>query len=171
MSLATTSYCTIWTLRREDPGPEKTLLTTLGVVWTWRLGLAEQDNVKQALHKEPMKDTTSGELKVEGSIFWDIIDKCRTKNKRSYNWPVRSGRDYNKTFLMIIKKMIKEESFPEAFNKTSLVQLHKNGSFPHLAHLRFIHMKEALAKVTEAMDVEGMKNDIPPSCRLEASPG
>ena len=61
---------------------------------------------------------------------------------------------------MIIKKMITEETFPEAFNKTSLVQLHKSGAFQDLANSRFIHMKEALAKVTEAMVVEGMKNDI-----------
>ena len=66
--------------------------------------------------------------------------------------------------LVMLKKMIKDEKFPKSFDKTLLIQIHKSGSSQDLANSRFIHMKEALAKITESLVVKGMKEDI-----LEAS--
>ena len=54
-----------------------------------------------------------------------------------------------------------EESFPTRFDKTILVQLYKlKGPVQQLSSHRFIHMKEWTARLMEAIEVEGMKEDI-----------
>ena len=124
----------------------------------------EQNRVKKLLHGELMKDTEAGLFEAEEEDFWETIQKCKTKNKRSYDWITKAGTKYQEAMMMMIKKMIKYEEFPKSFDKTLLIQIHKSGSSQDLANSRFIHMKEALAKITESLVVKGMKEDI-----LEAS--
>ena len=65
---------------------------------------------------------------------------------------------------MAIKKLcqrfIKTEEFPESFNVTTLVQLPKSGSQLLLENSRFIHLKEWLPRICEALAVREMKEAI-----------
>ena len=124
----------------------------------------ELNKVKHLLHEELMKDTQTGLFDVEEDDFWETLQKCKNKNKRSYDWITKAGTEYQEAMMMMIKRMIKDEEFPRSFDKTLLVQLHKAGSFQDLGNSRFIHMKEALPKITESLVVKEMKDDI-----LEAS--
>ena len=58
------------------------------------------------------------------------------------------------------RRFIKNESFPSRFNLTTLVQLPKKGSAQDLDNKRFIHLKEWLARLIEALVVQPMKADI-----------
>ena len=54
-----------------------------------------------------------------------------------------------------------EETFPSRFDKTILVQLYKlKGPVQQLSSHHFIHMKEWTARLAEALQVQGMKEDI-----------
>ena len=120
----------------------------------------EQNYIKHLLHEEIMKDTESGEFEPEECDYWRILERCRRKNKRSYDWLVKSGSQYQEAVFMMIKRMIKDEEFPQSFDHSFLIQLHKSGSFQNLRNSRFIHMKQVRPRITESLVVEGMKDDI-----------
>ena len=52
------------------------------------------------------------------------------------------------------------ETFPSRFNITTLIQLSKKGSAQDLDNKRFIHIKEWLARLVEALTVQPMKDEI-----------
>ena len=57
--------------------------------------------------------------------------------------------------------MHEEEEFPSRFHETTLVQLYnQKGPMQQLSSHRFLHMKEWKARLAEALEVEGMKDDI-----------
>ena len=123
-------------------------------------GFEEQHYIKNKLHEEIMKDTSSGKFEAEESEFWRLLDKCRIKNKRSYDWLIKAGKEYQEAIFSLVKRMIEEEDLPEALDNTLLIQLHKSGSFQDLKNSRFLHIKDFLSRITEGMVVGGMKEDI-----------
>ena len=61
---------------------------------------------------------------------------------------------------MLCQRFIRNETFPSRFNLTTLVQLPKKASAQELDNKRFIHMKEWLPRLVEALTVQPMKADI-----------
>ena len=57
-------------------------------------------------------------------------------------------------------RFIKTESFPSSFDITTLIQLPKKGSQVDLDNSRFIHLKEWLPRLCEALAVNEMKDKI-----------
>ena len=62
--------------------------------------------------------------------------------------------------LKLCRRFIRNEVFPSRFDFTTLVQLPKKGSAQQLDNKRFIHMKDWLARLVEALAVGQMKSDI-----------
>ena len=57
--------------------------------------------------------------------------------------------------------MLKEETFPDSFCETTLHQLWKRkGSRQDLGNHRYIHMKQYLPRLCEALTVNAMKDEI-----------
>ena len=116
--------------------------------------------VKQRLHDERMKEK-DGAFDVTEDLFWQVLDKFKRKKKTSYDFLTKAGEGFQTAFWKFCRRMNAEESFPSRFDKTILVQLYKlKGPVQQLSSHRFIHMKEWAARLTEAIEVEGMKDDI-----------
>lgn len=62
--------------------------------------------------------------------------------------------------MKLCRRFISKETFPTRFNLTTLIQLPKKGSAQLLDNKRFIHIKDWLARLVEALTVEPMKADI-----------
>ena len=61
------------------------------------------------MHEKLVKDTENGEFKVEASKFWKLLNQCRRKNKRSYDWLVKAGRQYQEAVFELVKKILDDE--------------------------------------------------------------
>ena len=115
--------------------------------------------VKQRLHDERMKQK-EGDFEVTEELFWQVLAKFNKKKKKSYDFLLRAGEGFQTAFWKFCKRMHVEERFPSRFDKTTLVQLYKKGPVQQLSSHRFIHMKEWTARLIEAIEVQGMKEDI-----------
>ena len=71
-----------------------------------------------------------------------------------------TGLEYKLAILNLCRRFIKTEQFPSCFDVTTLVQLPKQGSQLYLDNSRFIHLKEWLPRICEALAVREMKEAI-----------
>ena len=113
------------------------------------------------LHDILMNEETDKELEITEEEYNIVVDKFKSKNKRIYDFLTKSGKLYKLSIYKLCKRMLKEESFPDSFCKTTLHQLWKpKGSRQDLGNHRYIHMKEYLPRLCEALKVNNMKEDI-----------
>ena len=126
-----------------------------------------EDNVKllvqleSDLHDILMKETTDKDLEVSEDEYDEIVQKFKSKNKRSYDFLTKAGDLYKQSIYKLCKRMLKEETFPDSFCETTLHQLWKRkGSRQDLGNHRYIHMKQYLPRLCEALTVNAMKDDI-----------
>ena len=66
-----------------------------------------------------------GDYEVEEESYWELLDRLKAKNKRSYDFIVKSGDKFKKAILKLVKRVINTEEIPENFLETLLVQLYK----------------------------------------------
>ena len=89
------------------------------------------------------------------------MDSLKERKKKSYDFLTKAGEGFKTAMWKLCKRMNIEESFPKRFNNTILIQLYKlKGPVQQLSSHRFIHMKEWTSRLTEALQVQGMKEDI-----------
>ena len=116
---------------------------------------------ESALHDLMMEDKTDYETNISEDDFKKVVGKFKKKNKKSYYLLIRSGQDFQRSIFKLCKRMIEEESFPSVFNLTILHQLWKRKkSKCDLNNHRYLHMKHWLPRLTEALTVDLMKEDI-----------
>ena len=125
---------------------------------------AEVEELLQAqsmLHDELMKEDTDKETTITKEDYEDVLTTFKKKNKKGYLFLTKSGEMFLKSVYKLCKRMIEEETFPHDFSLTTLYQLWKRkGSREDLNNYRYIHMKEWLPRLTEALTVKLMKDDI-----------
>ena len=78
------------------------------------------------------------------------------KKKKLYNFLVKAGDEFKEAIFCLCKRILEDEEIPERFYLTQLLQLYKGkGSAQELKNSRFLHLKEWLPRLCEAMVVEG----------------
>ena len=129
-------------------------------------GIPEEE-VKQIVdlvnnvHDERMKEVETEDDDVTIEDFEEVLSKIEKKNKRSYDFLIRTGEGFKESIFQLCKRIIRDETVPANFFETTLHQLWKK-KFPKedLNNHRFIHMKNWLPKCCEALLVSKMKPRI-----------
>ena len=117
--------------------------------------------LKDKVHELRMEDKSNDEpYEISEADFFQIIEKFEAKKSRSYEFIVNTGMQYKLAILKVCRKLIETEDFPSSFNLTTLVQLPKQDSQLILDNSRFIHLKEWLPRLCEALAINEMKNKI-----------
>ena len=113
------------------------------------------------VHEKRMEEEDDEEMVIDKEDFDDLIKRLGKKNKRSYDFLVKSGLGFKNSILKLCQRLIKTEKFPTRFFETVLHQLWKK-KLPResLANHRFIHMKDWLPRCCEALLVTKMKPNI-----------
>ena len=118
-------------------------------------------NLESEVHDLMMEDTTDQETNITEDDFKETIAKLKKKNKKSYYFLIRAGKQFQDVIFKLCRRMIKEECFLNRIFLTTLYQLWKHkGSRQDLSTYRYLHIKDWLPKVTECLTVRLMKDDI-----------
>ena len=113
---------------------------------------------KKELHDILMKDVMSGKFKMTEKDYWQQVTKFKRKGKRSYDFLVKAGPRFQTAIYKLTDRILSKEEIPDIFNKTLLIQLFKGKGDPKdLGNSRFLHMKDWLPRLCEAVVVEGKK--------------
>ena len=117
--------------------------------------------LKEDVNELRIKDKDNDEeYEISDKDFLETIAKFEAKKSESYEFIVNIGLEYKIAIMKLCRRFIKNEEFPENFNLTTLVQLPKSGSQLLLENSRFIHLKEWLPRICEAVAVREMKDAI-----------
>ena len=87
-----------------------------------------------------------------------IIKKFKLKNKKAYDFIVKSGSTFKRLVSKLCLRVLNKEEIPKSFDLTTLIQIYKGkGPRQILSNNRFIHTKSWIPRLCEAMVVERMK--------------
>ena len=124
-------------------------------------GFEKQLEYKEDLMRAILENKDAGSYEVEDEEFWKTIERLKIKNKRSYDFLVKSGDKFKGAVLKLCKRILHEEKVPEKFYNTLLHQIYKGvGCTQELSSSRFVHTKDWAARVCESLAVSGMREDI-----------
>ena len=113
---------------------------------------------KSKLHDLRMSRKPSSELEVGKGVFNKVMKNYEKKKKRSYDFIIKAGPHFKDAIFKLCRRMIMDEEYPERFDETMLYQLYKGkGKKDDLQNSRFIHLKDWLPRVCDAMMVDMMK--------------
>ena len=116
---------------------------------------------KEELHRLRLENHSyDKEYMISEEDFFMILMKFKSKRSATYDFIVRAGLKFQLAIFKLCKRLISNETFPTRFNLTTLIQLPKKGSAQELENKRFIHIKDWLARLVEALAVQQMKADI-----------
>ena len=89
----------------------------------------------------------------------------KKKNKGMFKLLNNAGNKYKKAIYHYMKRIIRDEDIPRAFNLTWLIAIwKKKGSALDLNQMRYIHTKLWDAKLCEALVTRHMKPKIIEAC-------
>ena len=115
---------------------------------------------QEELFREIM-DSTDGHFEVSRELFELCVSKFEYKKKKLYNFLVKAGEEFKEAIYCLCKRILEDEDVPERFFLTQLLQLYKGkGSAQELSNSRFLHLKEWLPRLCEALVVEGGLKDV-----------
>ena len=125
-------------------------------------GFEELVRLKEYLHDKRMDDKLGkGQFSVKKEDFADVIKKFKDKNKKSYDFIVKTGPRFKVAVFLLCKRIIENEEYPACFDLTVLQQIYKGkGSKSDLSNSRFIHLKDWLPRTCDALVVGGMKGKV-----------
>ena len=113
------------------------------------------------LHEMMMEDDTDKETTITVEEYDEVVRKFKKKNKKSYFFLTKAGEEFQKSIFKLCKPMLEEERFPIDFSLTVLHQMWKRKvSREDLNNHCYIHMKDWLPRLTEALTVSLMKEDV-----------
>ena len=111
---------------------------------------------KEKVHKIRMESNDDDEeVEITEEEFNQTLAKFESIGSNIYFFITRAGHKYKKAIFKLCRRFIRDEEFPDRFQKTVLVQLQM-----HLDNSRFLHLKEGWPKLCKALTVRGMKEDI-----------
>ena len=123
--------------------------------------MKELIKLKEKVHALRMRTKElDREYEITEEEYFFTLWKFKTKNSATYHFITKAGHKFQLAILNLCRRFIENETFPKRFNLTTLIQLPKKGSAQELNNKRFIHMKEWLARLVEALTVQPMKEDI-----------
>ena len=91
---------------------------------------------------------------------FNTLSKFEAKKSKTYDFITKAGVKFQMAILKLCKRLIRVEAFPSRFDLTTLIQLPKKGSAQELDNKRFIHMKDWLPRLVEALTVGQMEKGI-----------
>jgi hypothetical protein len=71
--------------------------------------------LKEDAHKAKMMETEDDNFNVTKEDFDDTIDKLASKRKCSYDFIVKSSKEFKDTVFKLTKMMVEKETFPSRF--------------------------------------------------------
>ena len=74
-------------------------------------------------------DEDKATTEVTKDDFYELVKKLEKKNKRSYDFLVKTGDNFKHVVFKLCKRLLESETFPARFFKTTLHQLWKK-KFP-----------------------------------------
>ena len=96
------------------------------------------------------------EISIE--MFNTALKEVWQKKREKYEFLVKGGSDMKNALFTLFRKVWAEETIPERWTKTTLLQLYKmKGDFQELKNLRNIHLKDSMAKLFSMMIVNVAK--------------
>ena len=117
-------------------------------------------DLKEELIQEIMENK-DGKFHVTEEAFERVMDNLEKKNKRSYDFVVKSSSEFKRAIFKLCKRISCSENIPSRFFLTILIQLYKGkGCLQQLTNSRYLHIKDYLPRVFEALVVDDMKDDI-----------
>ena len=118
-------------------------------------------DIEAKMHEMIMKDKTDEEVNITRDLFDIVVQKLKDRRKKSYDFLIKAGDDFQDSVFQLCQRMIKEESFPARFAETTLYNLWKRkGSREDLNNHRYIHLKDWMPRLAETLTAEMMKEDI-----------
>ena len=110
---------------------------------------------QEELFKE-IVEGTDGKFEISRELFEQCVARFEYKKNKLYNFLVKAGDEFKEAIFCLCKRILEDEEIPERFYLTQLLQLYKGkGSAQGLKNSRFLHLKEWLPRLCEAMVVEG----------------
>ena len=100
------------------------------------------------------------EVDITEEDFFIVLRKFEEKKSATYDFITKAGLKFKLSILKLCRRFLSKENFPKKFNLTTLIQLPKKGSAQLLDNKRFIHIKDWLARLVEALTVKPMKAEI-----------
>ena len=118
-------------------------------------------SLKENLHKMRMMEDTKEEFDVDMDEYEEVLEKFKRKDTKCYDFLTKAGENYQTAIGGFIRRMIREEVFPQDFRRTILQMLWKGkGPAEVLKNSRFLHLKSFLPRACEAVVVGKMKEQI-----------
>ena len=108
-------------------------------------------------------DKKDGNLEAQRDTFDYMIQKFRKSGKQNYHFLTRAGNKFQGVVFKLIQRMFVEETFPSAFQNTTLHMIPKGSTARKdvLSENRFIHCKEWWPRAAEGLVVEdGLKEPL-----------
>ena len=103
-----------------------------------------------------MLSEKEGQFETDYETFQWNIQKFKKSGKKNYDFLTKSGPKFQKAVFKMCQRMIREESFPTSFQKTTLHMIYKGkGKKDSLPDHRFVHCKSWWPRVAESLVVEG----------------
>ena len=118
--------------------------------------------LKQFLHNLRMKEEDMEDFDITVEDYNEVMIKFGTKSTKSYDFLLKSGKQYKAAVYKMCREMILQEEFPTSFRRTVLHMIWKSkGPAEILQNNRFIHMKDGFwPRLCEALCVKKMKGQI-----------
>ena len=118
-------------------------------------------NLVNSVHDKRMTESDDEPMEFTKDDFDNLVKKLESKNKRSYDFLIKTGTSFKMVVFKLCKRLIDAEAFPSRFFETVLHMLWKK-KLPResLGNHRFLHMKDYLPKCVESLVVGKMKPNI-----------
>jgi hypothetical protein len=117
--------------------------------------------LRKSIHKSRMEDVSVKGCMISEEDFYTVLAKFKRNNKRTHDFLMRASKKFQDAVYSMCRRMLKEETFPRSFQKTTLQMIwKKKGRKEELPSNRFIHGKEWLPRTAEALTVGKMKEQI-----------
>ena len=121
----------------------------------------EEREIKEKCHKLRMEEKDDKECDIEKEDFNEVIRKFRSKQTKAYDFILKASDEYREAIFWLCKRFLDREEIPRRMQKTTLQMIWKRKGLPEIMkNNRFIHMKDYLARLCEAMVVGMMKEKI-----------
>ena len=114
-------------------------------------------SLKENLNKMRMIEDTKDDFDIQVEEYEEVVKKFKSKNRKCYDFLTKADENYQAAVGAFVRRMIKEEEFPQEFRKTTLQMLCKGkGPAEVLKKIRFLHLKSFLP-----MPVSGEQQCLP----------
>lgn len=124
----------------------------------------EQDmESKRTLHLKrlQMKDDEEREGEISYDMFQKALMEMARKKSGKYNFILKSGVSYKNALFKLFRKVWEKETKPEAWRKTTILQIPKGNSEPgNLSKMRNIHLKDPVPKLFTHIVLEQVKDEL-----------